>query len=109
MSIIARLRRIGGAVLLLKGLFGLLFPRQFITLNLRLLFPGFENPGDLEPKSWYVETIRAVAAGMIATGIVSLIQSDGHQSASTVDPIQVPTDDGADENGENGSTADSPA
>lgn len=94
MTAIDKLRRVGGVVLLVKGLFGLLLPRQYIALNLRLILPGFENPGDLKPKGWYVETVRALAAGMVATGIVSLIQSTRDTADSSVDPISIPTDEG---------------
>jgi len=53
-----------------------LAPERSLALNVRLWGFPFENPGDLEPKAWYLRTVRAAGVGMLAAGGVGLLLED---------------------------------
>lgn len=61
------------AWLVFQGLLASLLPRQAIKLNARLTLGGFENPGDLEPKAWYVRATRVAGIGMLTAGLAGLL------------------------------------
>lgn len=83
--------------LVFQGLLASLLPRQAIKLNARLTLSGYENPGDLEPKAWYVRATRVAGLGMLTAGLAGLLSvsqleeseqaSDGEESAT--EPIEV--------------------
>ena len=85
------------AWLVVQGLLASLLPKQAIELNSRLTLSGFENPGDLEPKAWYVRATRVAGVGMLTAGLagllsVSQLESDDAETAETAestDPIEV--------------------
>jgi len=68
-----RLRRIGYGLVLAQGLVTTLAPKRSIDLKLRLWGLGVENVGDLEPKAWYVRSVRAAGIGMLAAGTAGLL------------------------------------
>ncbi|MFB6074425.1 MAG: hypothetical protein ABEJ89_05390 [Haloarculaceae archaeon] len=92
--------------LLVQGLIAALAPRRSIDLNNRLLLCSFENPGDLEPKPWYVRMTRVAGVGMVAAGLAGLLTvvGDGDvrddEDGPAAEPITVDVDEPAAENGE---------
>jgi len=85
------------AWLVFQGLLASLLPKQAIKLNAKLTLSGFENPGDLEPKAWYVRATRVAGVGMLTAGLAGLLsvsqldeepttESDEEAAA---DPIEV--------------------
>ncbi|WP_136717944.1 hypothetical protein [Halorientalis salina] len=68
-----RLRRASYGWLLVQGLAAALAPKRSIETNLKLWGVPFENVDAVEPKSWYVDSTRAVGIGMIATGVAGLL------------------------------------
>jgi len=64
---------LGYVWLVVQGLLSVFLPRQAIKLNARLLLSGYENPGDLEPKAWYVRSTRIAGLGMLVTGLTGLL------------------------------------
>lgn len=86
------------AWLVVQGLLASLLPKQAIKLNSRLTLSGFENPGELEPKAWYVRATRVTGIGMLTAGLAGLLsvsQLDDGADESTateaddVEPIEV--------------------
>ncbi|ACV48543.1 MULTISPECIES: hypothetical protein [Halomicrobium] len=87
------------AWLVVQGLLASLLPKQAIELNSRLTLSGFENPGDLEPKAWYVRATRVAGVGMLTAGLAGLLSVSqlDDESADTAesdagespDPIEV--------------------
>jgi len=86
------------AWLVVQGLLASLLPKQAIKLNSRLTLSGFENPGELEPKAWYVRATRVAGIGMLTAGLAGLLsvsQLDDGADESTateaddVEPIEV--------------------
>ncbi|MFC6976082.1 hypothetical protein ACFQL1_17525 [Halomicroarcula sp. GCM10025709] len=73
---IRRLLPVGYAYMVVQGLLAVFLPRQAIKLNARLLLSGYENPGDLEPKQWYVRSTRIAGVGMLVTGLTGLLAGD---------------------------------
>ncbi|MFB6083195.1 MAG: hypothetical protein ABEJ94_02995 [Halorientalis sp.] len=92
------LRRLGYGWLLVQGLLAAVAPAKSIALNARLWGLAFENTGELEPKPWYVRSVRAAGVGMLAAGGVGLLledragESDG-ETEEPDEPITVETDD----------------
>ncbi|MFW5896184.1 MAG: hypothetical protein ACOCUA_02250 [archaeon] len=74
---LGKLRRLGYAWIALEGLLAALLPRQMIALSNRLMLCGFENPGDLEPREWYLTVARATGVGMVAAGLTGLVLERG--------------------------------
>ncbi len=102
---IRRLLPVGYAWMVVQGLLAVALPRQAIKLNAKLILWGYENPGDLEPKGWYVRSTRIAGVGMLVTGLTGLlagqvIESDdgdegddaGETGADTVDDDPVELD-----------------
>jgi hypothetical protein len=56
-----------------QGLLAVVAPRVSISMNSRFMLPGFENPGDLEPRDWYVRSTRVFGIGMAVAGAVGLL------------------------------------
>ncbi|WP_324757420.1 hypothetical protein [Haloarcula montana] len=73
---IRRLLPVGYAYMVVQGLLAVFLPRQAIKLNAKLLLRGYENPGDLEPKAWYVRSTRIAGVGMLVTGLTGLLAGD---------------------------------
>lgn len=70
---IQRLLPVGYAWMVVQGLLAVFLPRQAIKLNAKLVLWGYENPGDLEPKGWYVRSTRITGLGMLVTGLTGLL------------------------------------
>ena len=70
---IQRLLPLGYAWMVVHGLLSVFLPKQAIKLNGKLLLKGYENPGDLEPKGWYVRSTRISGLGMLVTGVTGLL------------------------------------
>jgi predicted phage tail protein len=70
---INRFLSVGYASMVVSGLLALVLPKQAIKLNGKLLLRGYENPGDLEPKEWYVRSTRISGLGMLVTGVAGLL------------------------------------
>ncbi|MDS0259307.1 hypothetical protein NDI56_07870 [Haloarcula sp. S1CR25-12] len=70
---IQRLLPLGYAWMVVHGLLSVFLPKQAIKLNGKLLLKGYENPGDLEPKDWYVRSTRISGLGMLVTGVTGLL------------------------------------
>jgi len=70
---IKRLLPLGYAWMVVNGLLAVFLPKQAIKLNGKLLLRGYENPGDLEPKGWYVQSTRISGLGMLVTGVTGLL------------------------------------
>jgi hypothetical protein len=73
---IRRFLPVGYAYMVVQGLLAVFLPRQAIKLNAKLLLRGYENPGDLEPKEWYVRSTRIAGVGMLVTGLTGLLAGD---------------------------------
>lgn len=73
---IRRLLPLGYAWMVGQGLLAVFLPRQAIKLNAKFLLRGYENPGDLEPKDWYVRSTRIAGVGMLVTGLTGLLAGD---------------------------------
>ena len=67
------LRRLGYAWLLLQGTLAALAPRVGLRLNLKPAAIAFENVGELQPREWYLRTVRAAGVGMLAAGAAGLV------------------------------------
>lgn len=68
-----RLLPVGYAWMVVQGLLAVFLPRRSLELSARFLLRGYENPGDLEPKDWYVRSTRITGLGMLVTGITGLL------------------------------------
>jgi hypothetical protein len=68
-----RLLPVGYAWMVVQGLLAVFLPKQAIKLNARLVLWGYDNPGDLEPKDWYVRSTRITGLGMLVTGVTGLL------------------------------------
>jgi len=68
-----RLLPVGYAWMVVQGLLAVFLPKQAIKLNAKLILWGYENPGDLEPKGWYVRSTRITGLGMLVTGVTGLL------------------------------------
>ncbi|RXK48605.1 hypothetical protein [Halorientalis pallida] len=95
-----KLRRLSYGWLLVQGLLAAASPKRNIKLNAKLWGMAFENADELEPKPWYVRSVRAAGVGMLAAGGVGLLLEDRASEgdeAETIDepdePITVETDD----------------
>lgn len=86
-----RLLPVGYAWMVVQGLLAVFLPKQAIKLNAKLVLWGYENPGDLEPKGWYVRSTRITGLGMLVTGLTGLLAGqvvdtdDEEQSESAAD------------------------
>ena len=81
---------LGYVWLVVQGLLSVFLPRQAIKLNARLLLSGYENPGDLEPKAWYVRSTRITGLGMLVTGLTGLLAGElveADDEADSDDPL----------------------
>jgi hypothetical protein len=54
------------------GAFGALFPKRVIDPAKRLVLAGYENPEDLEPSEWYVDSVRVQSALTALAGLLAL-------------------------------------
>jgi len=70
---IQRFLPLGYAWMVVHGLLAVFLPKQAIKLNGKLLLRGYDNPGDLEPKDWYVRSTRISGLGMLVTGVTGLL------------------------------------
>lgn len=87
---IRRLLPVGYAWMVVQGLLAVALPRQAIKLNAKLILWGYENPGDLEPKGWYIRSTRITGVGMLVTGLTGLLagqvlESDDEDDAADAD------------------------
>jgi len=87
---IKRLLPVGYAWMVVNGLLAVFLPKQAIKLNGKLLLRGYENPGDLEPKEWYVRSTRISGLGMLVTGVTGLLagqlaEDDGEAATEQAD------------------------
>ena len=96
-----KLRRLSYGWLLVQGLLAAASPKRSIQLNAKLWGLAFENTDELEPKPWYVRSVRAAGVGMLAAGGVGLLleerASEGDDEDDEIEepeePITVETDD----------------
>lgn len=70
---IQRFLPVGYAWMVVQGLLSVFLPKQAIKLNTKLVLWGYENPGELEPKGWYVRSTRIAGLGMLVTGLTGLL------------------------------------
>ncbi|AQL42197.1 hypothetical protein BV210_05485 [Halorientalis sp. IM1011] len=89
-----KLRRLGYGWLVVQGLLAAATPKTSIKLNARLWGLAFENTDELEPKPWYVRSVRAAGVGLLAAGGVGLLLEDraAESDADAVDDDEEPTD-----------------
>jgi len=85
-----RLLPVGYAWMVVNGLLAVFLPKQAIKLNGKLLLRGYENPGDLEAKDWYVRSTRISGLGMLVTGVTGLLA--GQLAEDDVEAEEEPTD-----------------
>jgi len=92
---IKRLLPVGYAWMVVQGLLSVFLPKQAIKLNAKLLLKGYENPGDLEPKDWYVRSTRIAGLGMLVTGVTGLLAGQLAEEADEEAETELPdeTDD----------------
>ncbi len=94
-----KLRRLSYGWLLAQGLLAAASPKRSVELNTRLRGLAFENTDELEPKPWYVRSVRAAGIGMLAAGGVGLLLEDrasgseDDEDEAPDEPITVETDD----------------
>lgn len=93
-----RLLPIGYAWMVVQGLLAVFLPKQALKLNGKLLLWGYDNPGDLEPKDWYVRSTRITGIGMLVTGLTGLLAGQLEDSDEETDEpeLEVESDDGDD-------------
>jgi len=68
-----RLRRVSYGWLVVQGLLAAIAPERSIGVKFKLWGLGVENVGELEPKDWYVRSVRAAGIGMIAAGVAGFL------------------------------------
>jgi len=92
---IKRLLPLGYAWMVVNGLLAVFLPKQAIKLNGKLLLRGYDNPGDLEPKDWYVRSTRISGLGMLVTGVTGLLagQLTDDEAEDTTELADEPVDD----------------
>ena len=91
---IQRLLPVGYAWMVVQGLLAVFLPRQAIKLNAKLVLWGYENPGELEPKGWYVRSTRVAGLGMFVTGLTGLLAGQLTDSeGGNADADDAPEDD----------------
>jgi hypothetical protein len=90
-----RLLPIGYAWMVVQGLLAVFLPKQALKLNGKLLLWGYDNPGDLEPKDWYVRSTRITGVGMLVTGLTGLLagQLDESDDDEADDEPEIEVDD----------------
>jgi hypothetical protein len=88
-----RLLPVGYAWMVLQGLLAVFLPKQAIKLNARLVLWGYENPGDLQPKEWYVRSTRITGLGMLVTGLTGLLAGQVVDTDSDADELADDADD----------------
>lgn len=60
-------------VLLLSGIVGTLFPKAVIDgAKTLLLWPTYENPADLEPRQWFVQSVRVQSLLLVAVVLYTM-------------------------------------
>ena len=70
--------------LLLAGIGGTLFPEECTdTMKQLLLRPSYENPEDLEPRTWVVKVVRIQSFLMVLIGLY-LLFVDGNEHPNPV-------------------------
>lgn len=89
---------VGYAWMVIQGLLAVFLPKQAIKLNAKLVLWGYENPGDLEPKGWYVRSTRITGLGMLVTGVTGLLagqlsDDEAAESEDDVEPAESDEDD----------------
>src|SRR6056297_4251261 len=89
---IKRLLPLGYAWMVVNGLLAVFLPKQAIKLNGKLLLRGYENPGDLEPKEWYVRSTRISGLGMLVTGVTGLLAGQLAEEPDEDDETELSTD-----------------
>lgn len=58
----------------LLGILGTRFPRVLIDWMTRaVLGPGFENASELQPREWYVTTVRMQSILVVLTGLLGVL------------------------------------
>ena len=92
---IQRFLPLGYAWMVVQGLLSVFLPKQAIKLNARLVLRGYENPGDLEPKEWYVRSTRVAGLGMLVTGVTGLLA--GQLVEDDEDEAELPDEDDTDD------------
>jgi len=88
-----RLLPVGYAWLVVQGLLAVFLPKQAIKLNAKLVLSGYENPGELEPKGWYVRSTRIAGLGMLVTGLTGLLAGQLPDSEAEAEAVSAETDD----------------
>jgi hypothetical protein len=81
--------------MVVQGLLAVFLPKQALKLNGKLLLWGYDNPGDLEPKDWYVRSTRITGVGMLVTGLTGLLagQLDESDDDEADDEPEIEVDD----------------
>jgi hypothetical protein len=91
-----RLLPVGYAWMVVQGLLAVFLPKQAIKLNAKLVLWGYENPGDLQPKDWYVRSTRITGLGMLVTGLTGLLAGQVVDTESDDSDALVDDDDDSD-------------
>lgn len=69
-------------VFLLSGIVGTLFPKAVIDgAKTLLLWPSYENPSDLEPRQWFVTSVRVQS--LLLTAVVLFTMTDSGKDLQT--------------------------
>ena len=92
-----RLLPVGYAWMVVQGLLAVFLPKQAIKLNAKLVLWGYENPGDLQPKDWYVRSTRITGLGMLVTGLTGLLAGQIVDTESDDSDAVVDDDDDSDD------------
>ncbi|WP_324662940.1 hypothetical protein [Haloarcula sediminis] len=92
---IQRFLPFGYAWMVVHGLLAVFLPKQAIKLNGKLLLRGYDNPGDLEPKDWYVRSTRISGLGMLVTGVTGLLAGQLAEEDDDEEPAEL--SDGSDD------------
>lgn len=99
---IQRFLPLGYAWMVVQGLLSVFLPKQAIKLNARFILWGYENPGDLEPKDWYVRSTRVTGLGMLVTGVTGLLagqlgEDEGSEDDHATDSLDESDDESDDD------------
>ena len=89
---IQRFLPLGYAWMVVHGLLAVFLPKQAIKLNGKLLLRGYDNPGDLEPKEWYVRSTRISGLGMLVTGVTGLLAGQLAEEDDDEEPAELSDD-----------------
>jgi hypothetical protein len=64
--------RVGYLLMIVQGLLSVFVPKKAIKLANAGWLAAYENPGELEPREWYVEMTKVTGVGLLAAGLTGL-------------------------------------